>query len=512
MANSFVVLLSKCFVGTGPPRKRRNYVDPELSEEGRWQALDYRLVGRPSKKRVVDFCERIDTNSLSSTSALDPLPASSEPIAEPLVSSDPIVEYPRSPKGIRSKRRRFGKETSEEKEDKAAMALMSLPESQLRRPSKKRDVNFSATAADEDITNVRVGSSKKSTNKRKYVAPTPLEVEEALISFVENAEAAACYPEIVAKFNTPVPYKEIITYYREFLKEEMTEYEKLVEQRRSTSMGSDIVHVLDCAPNKKLSSTVYKRYNLTPENYRPFWCSQHSDNYKTVTFEVGFMIFLQCVYKGLPSSSSELIYESENEDEEEMEEKDHTNPAEKEIGDEETFCPSTEEKQAESVSLIALKQNISKTVQSAGEVDVMSHSLQLPILPEFQIEGNRYILLSDIQKVFSIREDYALAAIAKTAEQNDGFESDDSEDFLELEENFDPVECLALCFNKAKEQREKGQILSDKDFAAFQREIGYDKLEDSTKDFIERDTKEGSSSIDLFKKDTFLYDETEEVL
>ena len=97
-------------------------------------------------------------------------------------------------------------------------------------------------------------------------------------------------------------------------------------------------------------------------------------------------------------------------------------------------------------------------------------------------------------------------------EQNDGFECDDSEEFLELEENFDPVECLALCFNKAKQQREKGQILSDKDFAAFQREIGYDKLEDSTKDFIERDTKEGSNSIDLFNRDTFLYDETEEVL
>ena len=97
-----------------------------------------------------------------------------------------------------------------------------------------------------------------------------------------------------------------------------------------------------------------------------------------MTFEVGFMIFLQCVYKGLPSSSSELIYESENEDEEEMEEKDDTNREEKEIGDEETFCPSTEEKHAESVSLIALKQNISKIAQSAGEVDIMSHSFAAP--------------------------------------------------------------------------------------------------------------------------------------
>ncbi len=57
----------------------------------------------------------------------------------------------------------------------------------------------------------------------------------------------------------------------------------------------------------------------------------------------------------------------------------------------------------------------------------MNYELQVPVLPEFQIEGSRYILLSDIQKVFFIQEDHALAAIAKTTEQNDGFESDDSQ-------------------------------------------------------------------------------------
>lgn len=51
----------------------------------------------------------------------------------------------------------------------------------------------------------------------------------------------------------------------------------------------------------------------------------------------------------------------------------------------------------------------------------MSHELKLPIVPNFLIEGNRYILLRDIQKVFSIREDYALAASVKIAEQSDGF-------------------------------------------------------------------------------------------
>lgn len=142
----------------------------------------------------------------------------------------------------------------------------------------------------------------------------------------------------------------------------------------------------------------------------------------------------------------------------------------------------------------------------------MSHELQLPIVPDFQIEGNWYILL-----VFSIREDYALATISKIIEKNEGFESNDSQEFLDLEENFDARECLVLCFNNAKEYRETGNNLSDKYFIEFQRQCGYDKLQVSTKDFTERDTiegrstVEGSDTVDLYRLDTFLHDETEEV-
>ena len=70
---------------------------------------------------------------------------------------------------------------------------------------------------------------------------------------------------------------------------------------------------------------------------------------------------------------------------------------------------------------------------------------------------------------------------------------------------------MTICFNRAREQREKSDFLSDKDFQAFQQQCGFDKLQDSTKDFIEKDTADGGDSIDLYKPDTFLYDETEAV-
>ena len=175
-------------------------------------------------------------------------------------------------------------------------------------------MDFASGVADKDTSSIKdkevSSQSKKAANKRKSVAPTPLEVEEALMTFVESAEVGLLYHEIVSKFNTPIPYKEIISYYKEFLKEELAEFERLVEHQRS----GDIVHLQDCTPNKKLYSFLYKRYSLTPEKYTPFCCSQHGNSCKTLTFEVGFLIYLQCVYKELPTSNRELIYESEEDE------------------------------------------------------------------------------------------------------------------------------------------------------------------------------------------------------
>ena len=81
-------------------------------------------------------------------------------------------------------------------------------------------MDFASGVADKDTSSKKdkeeSSQSKKAANKRKSMAPTPLEVEEALMSFVESAEAGLHYPEIVSKFNTPISYKEIISCYKEF--------------------------------------------------------------------------------------------------------------------------------------------------------------------------------------------------------------------------------------------------------------------------------------------------------
>ena len=59
----------------------------------------------------------------------------------------------------------------------------------------------------------------------------------------------------------------------------------------------------------------------------------------------------------------ELIYESEEDEGEGEEDEDQREP--KEVGIEELFTPSTEEKEAASFSLLALKGNISKKAESA---------------------------------------------------------------------------------------------------------------------------------------------------
>lgn len=69
------------------------------------------------------------------------------------------------------------------------------------------------------------------------------------------------------------------------------------------------------------------------------------------------MIYLNCVYNQLQTSSIELIYEFEVD---EGEGDDDKQKGTKEVGQEDIFSPSKEVKEVESLSLVTLKCDISK--------------------------------------------------------------------------------------------------------------------------------------------------------
>ena len=85
----------------------------------------------------------------------------------------------------------------------------------------------------------------------------------------------------------------------------------------------------------------------------------------------------------------------------------------KEIEVEEQMNDEKEEEDAKKLDIVEIKNTISKRVDTIDNASLGAWGLVLPILPEFHIDGRPYILLNDIQNIFNIREDFALAKIAK---------------------------------------------------------------------------------------------------
>ena len=79
-----------------------------------------------------------------------------------------------------------------------------------------------------------------------------------------------------------------------------------------------------------------------------------------------------------------------------------------------------EEEDANKLVIVEIKNTISKRVDTIDNASLGAWGLVLPILPEFHIDGRPYILLNDIHNIFNIREDFALAKIAKYQEEHDG--------------------------------------------------------------------------------------------
>ncbi|KAI5078540.1 hypothetical protein GOP47_0006211 [Adiantum capillus-veneris] len=70
----------------------------------------------------------------------------------------------------------------------------------------------------------------------------------------------------------------------------------------------ECVHLLDCTRDKKKKGILYKRYALLTSSHKPFWCSVHRNDCKLVTVDMGFVLYLHCIYQ---APKVELLYEYE---------------------------------------------------------------------------------------------------------------------------------------------------------------------------------------------------------
>ena len=146
-------------------------------------------------------------------------------------------------------------------------------------------------------------------------------------------------------------------------------------------------------------------------------------------------------------------------------------------------------------------------------LDKGSKRVPVPVLPSFPIGDKQYILLSNLQHVFNIREYYCLAIIAQNLEESQNFLDDEVSKYALVDsavkesEYMDGKKTLAMIFADTKRYEET--LPTEDEFNALQSEIGLTGMG--------RDPTGGTSALsksylDLWHKRTLEEDENEKVI
>lgn len=109
------------------------------------------------------------------------------------------------------------------------------------------------------------------------------------------------------------------------------------------------------------------------------------------------------------------------------------------------------------------------------EIDVENHVV--PFLPTFKIGEFEYVLLHDVQAIFNLREDFALAALVQSCKLDVEVGIDDDK-LQSLEDNFNSQDCLSMCFKEACQSEEHHQI-NEESFQALQAEMKLETASES---------------------------------
>lgn len=151
--------------------------------------------------------------------------------------------------------------------------------------------------------------------------------------------------------------------------------------------------------------------------------------------------------------------------------------------------------------------------------------LPTPILPTFPIENDQYIMLSDLQRTFHLREDELLAILAQTWRFTVGIDDEPLKykDFVALEPLFQEMDIcfdssttLQLCFKEASQDGEpkEEELLKAQtcvcDPHALEMEVDREKNKtDPLKPLIEdpQSKEETEGSINLWQPKQLVHDE-----
>ena len=283
-------------------------------------------------------------------------------------------------------------------------------------------------------------------------------------------------------FNPSFDIDKLIENLGTSLFEEIGEFEDLVQGQVIRIDGKDYLHLTSITKDPIEKAKVTKRFRKLGSNFlfKPpqLLCPSHMKPCNTVLKLVAFIFFLYLKVEltegtfedqtgDILSTSSVNVVTLSVLDKEES-----SDP-------EEPIDVENEKELSSKLDVSIFKAETAIADEDTPDVeDVYDDSMIVTALPTFFFNGKSYILVSHIQHLYNLREDYCLAIIAEGCDAAKGFvdiEEEPNEEFLKLDtdtsvESFvDANNALALCVRRANEL---APSLKDEDFEERQVNLG----------------------------------------
>lgn len=254
-------------------------------------------------------------------------------------------------------------------------------------------------------------------------------------------------------FNPSFNLEDILNQCGPYIQEHIEEYLRLVFQNMISLDSKEYIHTKDLGKKEgSEKAAVNRRFLELPDNVKkvlthcPRKCKGKC---RIVERYVGLLCYLHNIAHNYGDNEEVESFSDKNEasDNEETNEYDEEEEEHHDEGEDLNF--QEEEKLANQLDIESIKYSTiikEKDFDLDGEIS----DLALPCLPSFTINNYEYLLLYDIQCMFNLREDMALALLAQKWEDEKDWVDNDCV-FGGLDFCYEHHKGVNLVFNEAKE-------------------------------------------------------------
>ena len=359
------------------------------------------------------------------------------------------------------------------------------------------------------------------SKKRKTAGFEDIEntVLDELYDALYKAGCSSMFHKAMNIFNKPFNLKQVL----DGLDSRLLDIREAFAEGTTFGLVEGYIHFDDVVAMCELArSSAMRRYHSMEEDAKRELkdCKYHPDcQCRMIEQNIGFLLYLSWIESSSKEEeeegsivvplSEDAIEESTAEDLMDLDEIESAMEANEERALIERF--NTALFRADTITKVESEDSVG--LQEGDDIDTLEC---LPLFPTYCFNDREYVLLNDIQHLFGLREDFALAILANWGEFDNGFVDSGPCPLAVLDtkgDNFLEKEEASLLCIQMIEEFEKFGLPSEEEFTHLQETLGISDMglegQSSKSDLSHMD--ETKSSIDLYSDFIFDMDERPQV-